>query len=123
MSIAPDKLPEDTTRVDMRGVLESTPWRVGAQRNNARAIREALVMAEMMAGNANVETCPVLLISPLSVRYLRHYYRCQSFGLGMGGTVQPRSNLEDADVRTIQAFNIVASERERLRRLDKGAVA
>jgi len=37
----------------------------------------------------------------------------------MGGMVPPGRNLHDADIRTVHAFNVISTESERLRQLDR----
>jgi hypothetical protein len=120
MDIAPDKLPKGTTREAMIAVIKTTAWAFGEEAGYARAILEAISMGDTVALLPDVEPCPVNEISPTSRHILRHWGRCQMFGGGMGGIVQPAADIMDADVRMVHGFSVIASERESIREAEKG---
>ena len=102
----------------MLTILKSTAWQPGAERGLATQVLEALEHANMVDTMPG-EHCPVLDISQTSYRFIKHYALCQSFGTGMGGMVPPGDTLMDSAARGVHAFNLIHSENERLRKLER----
>ncbi len=89
-----------------------------------RSLRLASALVEAInypTPDDDSERCPVLLISPVSMRIIKHYNRAQAFGSGMGGTAPPCEPIDDADVRMVHGFNIITRESERLRKIERAA--
>ena len=115
MEIAPDKVPSTTTRSGMLALLKTTAWQPGEERGLATAVHEGLHYPT----TAGLDPCPVLEITEPTARFLRHYARCQSFGSGMGGMVQPGDDIQSSSLRDVHAFTMIHNESERLRKIER----
>jgi hypothetical protein len=120
IELAPDKVPKDVSREDMRAILDSkSTWPTMAALNTAAAVQAAIVQGDL---STDVPRCPVLDITPTSNRFLKLYNRVQPFTGGMGGIAPPGADLLSQDVRTLHAFATIGGEAERIRKAQRDAV-
>ena len=113
--VSPSKVPRGASRAEMSAILKTAIWGPGDV-GLAGKMQEAIAYAAAVDGG---EQCPVLDITPSTVRWVKHYGLVHSFSSGMGGMVPPGATVGDSSCRDVHAFNIIRNENERLRKLEK----